>query len=1220
MATIRIFVSSPGDVSMERICAEKVIDRLQLEHSGRVKLEKFFWEHEPMRATASFNDPDNIPSTAEFDVVICILWSRLGTMLSRKYCRSNGEPYPSGTAFELETAAEAYAKKHSPDLLVYRKTQDVPMPIDNPELKKRKQQQLDALEQFISEFFYHEDGSYKGAITRYEVVSQFEARLEKPLRSLIERRLAQEREQAGGSDEVVSYTGNPYLGFARFGFQDARIFFGRSQAIEDVLTVMRRQAQAGKALTLVHGVSGSGKSSLIRAGVIPMLASECCVVEGVPCWVRATMTIGETGDGLFLALARSLFSDEALPGLKSSGMDAEEFARLLEENPARALPAVYLALEMAGREVQVKEELPQLPRTQLVLLVDQLEQIFSDDQRFPKTLRQAFAAVLTSFAKSDRIWVVATIRSDQIGRLVSDLPDFAEVAQGGHCQLLSPSQQDMDLMIRMPAKAAGVIFEENPATKERLETRLLREASETKDGLPLLSFVLSELFQKRERRGRLVYMTHDQLDKLGGIEGAVTTRAQEIYTKFAKEHPEVAEGALVRLARALATLDANQSTAPLRRSAPTSFLDRVPGLSTLVDELAKGRLLTKGPGLHGETVVTVTHEALLRKWTQLHEAIEKNRDFLLLRAAAATAANEWLRRGRDAGLTWNRGVRLKDARVLHASLDDLDLNERAFVEASLASAGKRRVMTVVGATVVVLVLGGGAWGAVTYRTRMDHIVEEDRARKNQIAELEQQLTPALEALRKKMWPEPMMVSKDQEHQDDDSDTGENGEEPMIQESDPARDVWEISRRLLKLDEKHKDAFAAFVQASISLGGEGETEAERVASLKKLFSQWTGFGLPKSEILNLEAQMRWEAGDKATAVNLWNNYLKSSDVPKALQSLLYERVTSHYLDVKLWREAESVLNTWLGIEENALAYARRAKARMSELRLDEAAADMARAEELNPTLEELVAIRPEWERLLKHTASLQKATAELGKPLAKFSSRPRINRARILLVMGRYSDAIEDLDEAAKMIKGKSQAVELLRAICLTRDGKSLPKESTVYVPDEVKEEPAKLEEWLDANWKNITEVLSADTKLINGAQGDADVLMSRCTALYRLYQHPASLEDAEAAIKLEPGNSYAWRMKGQALASLGRYDDTLKCAEELTKQGYKGWEIGYVRAMGYSGLEKFEEALKAITDALKFKEFAAFHSMRARYLRELNRYDEAEKEDAAAFRLKQEGK
>lgn len=111
---MKIFISSPGDVDKERRLAERLLERLAREFAGRVAIEPFFWEYEPMRHDRNFQD--QIPATTQFDLIICILWSRLGTPLKGP----DGREYASGTEYEILSAREGAKNFGRPDVLIYR--------------------------------------------------------------------------------------------------------------------------------------------------------------------------------------------------------------------------------------------------------------------------------------------------------------------------------------------------------------------------------------------------------------------------------------------------------------------------------------------------------------------------------------------------------------------------------------------------------------------------------------------------------------------------------------------------------------------------------------------------------------------------------------------------------------------------------------------------------------------------------------------------------------------------------------------------------------------------------------------------------------------------------------------------------------------------------------------------------------------------------------------
>lgn len=1205
---------------MERVCAERIIERLKLEYSGRVIIEPFFWEHEPMRATASFNDPENIPLTADFNVVICILWSRLGTMLSKKFRRPNGEQYPSGTAFEIETAVNSYLERQSPDILVYRRTQEVAMPVNDPVESAKRGRQLSALNDFIQRWFFDEDASFKAAINEYRALGQFEAKLEKPLRALIHGYIAKNPADSPVVMPAPSYHGeNPFRGLQAYDFEDAKIFFGRSQAIEDVLTTMRNQAAAGRAFTLVHGASGSGKSSLLRAGVIPTMTHLSCVVEGVACWGVATLTPGSTNDSLLEALAAALQGARSLPTLRRDTGDVKALALRLEQNPEGMVPSINSALVLTAQEVQSREALPDLPPTKLVLLVDQIEQIFSDDRRFPREQRKAFAAALNVLARSGIVWVVATTRSDQLGRLTDDLPELAELSQGGQYALLAPTEADMDLMIRMPARAAGVAFEEDPVTGVRLESRLLAEARHAPDGLPLLSFVLRELYARRELVGGVPTMTHACLDELGGLEGAVKSRAEEIYAHYLKNHPAV-QNPLKHLARTLVTLGRDKDEPALRRITPLAiFTGAKAELGDLIAALVEGRLLTKTAGVDKQPVIFVTHEALFRKWKDLADAIALNRTFLVLRSRAATSAMDWLERKRARDFLWDRGARLKEAQELLADLDDLDSVEQAFVKASVASAQRRRTQRFIWAAATVAVLGTGAALAMRHLQSVDQTLTDNLAKLSEKEDLKKQLDLAVAALTERAWPKLATPSSGQEQIPEDEEFSEDEEDGNFPSSPtanfPALDVLEISRRLQKLDPDYPRAFAAEVLARIYDDSGLMNKEKQQAEIQRLFGEWSRHGLPKNEVLDLEAQWQWKNGNQATAITTWTSYLRTPGLEDEIKRRLLDRISSYYVEKEMWTEVENIINTSWAWEDHVLAKIRRAKARLRLFKLDLAEKDFEEAKLAAPDLPEVLELGPPLARLLTHRKALATASENLSDSRGKSVPELWLARARILLTAEQYPEALSDLDMANKLTNGRSTAIDFIRVASLIRGGRSVPAGSKIISLKSFYFNSQQWEEWMARSWTNLMNQFIADKVLMADAN-NAAVLLQRSSGWFQFAQGNLGLADAEAALKIEPDNHLAHYWRAKHLLRLGRFEDALKEATAMQALKTKYIDHIEIKAEAEFGLGQAEAAVRTITEIVQRLPRPYYHELRARYLRKLGKEAEAELDDQAAMKLR----
>lgn len=515
MKTVRIFISSPGDVAAERLKAADIFERLQTEFSGRLLIEPYFWEHEPMLAHTDFQSQIQPPS--KFDLFVCILWARLGSRLHpAMHQKPDGSQYASGTEFEVLDALEGFRRSGAPEVLIYKRKGDPIIPAKPKENRDRILQQYDLLDSFFTKLT-QEDGYYVVGTNSYAGLDQFEVKFETAMRKLLDRFVP-----AGISGTAVPTkswtTGSPFRGLRHFDFEHASIFFGRTRAVDELLTALRKQAANERTFVLVFGGSGVGKSSLVRAGVLPWLVRPG-VIDGVGFWRRAIMRPGEMADGdLFDALATTLLRLEVLPELGSDGTDSPKLAKLLRENPEGVALLIKGALSQAAREAQIKANAKQQPRALFALVIDQLEELFTIE-RFSRQREQFFRAI-DGLARSGFVWVLATLRSDFYSRC-EESEVLMKLKQGdGQYHLQPPDDVALGQMIRLPASAAGVLFEEDHRTGERLDDLLRDAAVKNPAALPLLQFALQELYEQRDVQTGTLRL--DAYRKLGGVEGGTS--------------------------------------------------------------------------------------------------------------------------------------------------------------------------------------------------------------------------------------------------------------------------------------------------------------------------------------------------------------------------------------------------------------------------------------------------------------------------------------------------------------------------------------------------------------------------------------------------------------------------------------------------------------------------------------------------------------------------
>ncbi|MGQ0594385.1 MAG: nSTAND1 domain-containing NTPase [Gammaproteobacteria bacterium] len=722
---LRIFVSSPRDVGEERVLAERVIKRLQSEFADRVTFEPIFWEELGYLATADFQQ--QIPQSSKADIVVFILWSRLGTPLStEKHRRPDGSTYASGTEYEFEDALNGHREKGVPDILVYRKTAEPVMSIKNKEKVLERLAQQEAVGAFMNRWFRGADGSFIAAFNEFASLAQFEERLEVHLRERIALRFPSSAIDAEAPPRQPPWQkGSPFRGLEIFDFEHAPVFFGRTQAVGELLNVLRKQSAEGRAFVLVLGGSGVGKSSLVRAGVLPILTQKS-VIEGVDLWRRAVLRPSNSSGSLFDSLAAVLVQEEALPEVLS-GTTPVELAQLLCDTPKAVVPLIRTALSRGADDLQRAEQLAQRPLARLALVIDQLEEIFTLDRVTPDE-RIGFMRAIDALARDGAVWVIATLRSDFYHRC-AELPQLGDLKGGaGQYDLRPAAPAEISQMLRQPAFAAGLHFETNPETGESLDDVLRAAAARDPNALPLLEYALEELF--KQRRGNVLAFAAYR--DLGGLEGAIANRANAVLESL----DPVVKASMPSVLRALVTLGTDTEAKPVARRVLRDLLANTEGRKLLVDTFIQERLFVADTTNDGQAVVGLAHEALFDHWLTLKDLVEQDREFLRIRARVSDSATHWRAHGKTPDLLLPRGKRLAEAEtVLVPRPEDLDGDTREYVKASVnhATRARRRTMALVAIVALVITAFGGfsyvQWGIAE---RQRNVAEERRAQVEQL--------------------------------------------------------------------------------------------------------------------------------------------------------------------------------------------------------------------------------------------------------------------------------------------------------------------------------------------------------------------------------------------------------------------------------------------------------------------------------------------------------
>jgi tetratricopeptide (TPR) repeat protein len=676
---LKIFISSPGDVKDERRRAALVITRLKREFVRFYDISSVLWEYEPMLSSGHFQDIIDPPSDA--DIVVLILWSRLGTPLptrtdKREYKGLDDRVPVTGTEWEYEQALAAREQRGGlPDLLVYRSFNKARAEYDRVEELEQMQAQWEALQGFWQRYFQAPDGTFKAAFNRFQDLDQFETQLEQHLRELLRRRLPKLSARKPG-DRLDWWSGSPYRGLQAFDIEQAAVFFGRSIAERTVTEALVRRAAGGSAFMLLLGASGSGKSSLVRAGILPDLMAPG-VVSGVTVWRHAIIQPPDLAPDPFAGLAAVLYNEKVLPELAGIGYRQEEVEKQLRGGAEQILVPLRLALERAAA-ADVNATAGGIAQGRLILVLDQLEVLLTS-ATFTADTRNALDLLFSKLAQSGLVWIIATLRSDFYHRMI-ELPLLNGLATGlGQYLLAPPSPAEIEQIIRRPAEQAGLEFEVEEKSGISLDAVIRDSAARDPASLPLLSFLLDELYRRDVETNQRNILTFKSYAQLGALEGAIARHAQAMVDSL----PPDQAAALPALLLAMVEIDEIKDTVTARTVRQANLADVRQG--ELANRLVAERLAVADDKGTGKTL-RLAHEALLTNWPLLAKLIEEHRDFLIMRRRLQADAAVWEANTRHGDFLLPAGRRIAEAEeLLSRRRAELDPEIVAFAESSIAA-------------------------------------------------------------------------------------------------------------------------------------------------------------------------------------------------------------------------------------------------------------------------------------------------------------------------------------------------------------------------------------------------------------------------------------------------------------------------------------------------------------------------------------------------------
>jgi tetratricopeptide (TPR) repeat protein len=450
----------------------------------------------------------------------------------------------------------------------------------------------------------------------------------------------------------------PYRGLLYFREEDAAFFLGREAATQQLVEAVEQHR-----LIALVGASGSGKSSVVRAGLIPALRR-----SKSPVWEIATIV---PHDRPLHALAAAL-----MPLLEA---EMGEVTRLGEINRlAEQLGDGRIALRDVVERVLAKQ-----PGTErLMLVVDQWEELFTLTQ--DETQRRRFIDTILEATDKSALSVVITLRGDFFGRAVTAYRPLSDRLQGAQVNLGPMNEGELRLAMEQPAQKAGLTFEPG------LADIILAEAGDEPGNLPLVEFVLHELWEQRQ--GGLLHKP--AYEAMGRLAGAIAQKADHLVAKLGAADREELQRMFLRLVRP------GEGELDTRRRASLSEFGA--GAAALIKQLSDERLLVTAKAATGNAeTVEVAHEALIRNWQMLRGWVNADRQFIAWQQDLSATAAKWRDGRRHADLLL-RGLPLAQAQDWATRKPDaLSDLERAFIAAGTR---RRRRLLGIGASTAVVAL------------------------------------------------------------------------------------------------------------------------------------------------------------------------------------------------------------------------------------------------------------------------------------------------------------------------------------------------------------------------------------------------------------------------------------------------------------------------------------------------------------------------------------
>ncbi|WP_412538624.1 trypsin-like peptidase domain-containing protein [Longispora sp. K20-0274] len=583
-ANVRTFAYGAPGTTAEYSSISRITRRINVDPiaTTRIGFELISWTegHEPDSEQRLMSPTEarirGLPTPGQCDAVLLIVWGDLG------------EESTETTAIELILEGLLSTDEPpSPKILLFYRTSPIMVNAGDPRVAERIARAKETAD-LVEKVKNHESIE----VVAYDDENTFERQLDNKLRLVARAKLEKSVDSAptpsvGPSRRDLAW---PYIGLREFRSGDSHLYFGRDQEVDAIIDI----AEAGETLTIV-GPSGSGKSSMINAGLIPRLESGG--IHGSQDWIYVRFTPAELSSDPLAALANRLLSF-----MSSEVGTAREIWIRLHDDPD-------------GFERVVEKILEFRPHwSRIFLVVDQFEELLTYSA---SRSRRQFLQLILKAHRHARITLVLSIRADLLG-VCLDEPQLAQIIRTRIVTVGQPSEAELFEMLTLPASYVGLDFEAG------LPELIVGDVQGSGNGaLPLLSYAMAELEEICLVQGSINYQAYQQI---GSIRGTLARRAARLMAREGISTQDLAE-----IFQLLVQVRPDGRSMRVRHFPPSSNMG---GRRKVLEFLVAGRLVVIGAAeSNRRRYYELAHESLIEHWPELAEWVtgEQERVFKAVR-------------------------------------------------------------------------------------------------------------------------------------------------------------------------------------------------------------------------------------------------------------------------------------------------------------------------------------------------------------------------------------------------------------------------------------------------------------------------------------------------------------------------------------------------------------------------------------------------------------